>query len=164
MAITELSARVVETARASAAKIITVESCTAGALCTLWPIRQALETSFWVALSPCKDLQDRRARHTFNLARGRFGSQRRGRRGHGGGALAKCTSATIAVAITCVGGPKPDEDGNPVGLTYIAVQRRDENALIHRLRIEEASSGRIRGEALSGALKILLSGLTEDVN
>ena len=35
IAVTDLSARVVKAARASADRLITVESCTAGALCTL---------------------------------------------------------------------------------------------------------------------------------
>lgn len=32
--------------------------------------------------------------------------------------------ADIAVAITGVAGPEPDEDGNPVGLVYVAAGRR----------------------------------------
>ncbi len=72
------------------------------------------------------------------------------------GALEKCPSADIAVAVTCVGGPKPDDDGNPVGLTYLAVQRRGGEIIIRRLQIDEQASGRIRGDVLSSALTLLL--------
>jgi nicotinamide-nucleotide amidase len=33
--------------------------------------------------------------------------------------------ATLALAVTGVLGPEPDEDGNPVGLVYISVCRKD---------------------------------------
>ncbi len=36
------------------------------------------------------------------------------------GAL-KCSTATTAIAVTGVLGPKPDEDGNPVGLVYLSL-------------------------------------------
>ena len=39
------------------------------------------------------------------------------------GALARCP-ADLSVAVTGVAGPLPDEDGNSVGLAYIAVARR----------------------------------------
>ncbi len=39
------------------------------------------------------------------------------------GALAR-SPADLSVAVTGVAGPLPDEDGNPVGLAYIAVARR----------------------------------------
>ena len=76
------------------------------------------------------------------------------------GALAHCKSATIAIAITCVGGPKPDEDGNPVGLTYLAVKQRYGHVQIRRLQIDEHLSGRIRGEVLSHACQLLPEALT----
>jgi hypothetical protein len=34
-----------------------------------------------------------------------------------------CSPANVAVAITGVAGPNPDDDGNPVGLVCIAVAR-----------------------------------------
>lgn len=39
------------------------------------------------------------------------------------GALTR-SPAQLAVAVTGVAGPEPDEDGNPVGLAYIAVARK----------------------------------------
>ena len=43
------------------------------------------------------------------------------------GALAR-SPADVAVSITGVAGPDPDEDGNPVGLVFIAVARHDHEA------------------------------------
>ena len=40
------------------------------------------------------------------------------------GGLARCP-ADIAIAVTGVTGPEPDEDGNPVGLVHIAAACRD---------------------------------------
>ena len=51
------------------------------------------------------------------------------------GALER-TPADIAVAITCVAGPEPDEDGNPVGLSFIAWAHRDERVLVDELHLK----------------------------
>jgi nicotinamide-nucleotide amidase len=44
------------------------------------------------------------------------------------GAVAR-TPADAAIAITGVAGPEPDEDGNPVGLVYVAVATPDNTAV-----------------------------------
>ena len=157
VAITDLSARVVEAARASAAKLIAVESCTAGALCTLLAdtpgagdiflggfVTYAKACKVDVLGVPSKVLETCSAVSAEVVA------------AMAEGALSKCTSATIAVAVTCVGGPKPDDDGNPVGLTYIAVKPRGASVSIREFEIEEHSSGRIRGEVLDQALRLML--------
>ena len=72
------------------------------------------------------------------------------------GALDRCPSASLAVAVTCVGGPEPDDDGNPVGLTFIAVQRRGGKVRVPHLKIEGTSSGRVRGQVLAEALSLML--------
>src|SRR5262245_18839186 len=40
------------------------------------------------------------------------------------GGLCRCP-ADLVVSVTGVAGPEPDEDGNPVGLVYIAAATRD---------------------------------------
>jgi nicotinamide-nucleotide amidase len=42
------------------------------------------------------------------------------------GGIARCP-ADIAIAITGVAGPEPDEDGNPVGLVHLAAACRDDS-------------------------------------
>jgi nicotinamide-nucleotide amidase len=163
IAITDLSARVVTVARACGAKIITAESCTAGALCTLLAdtpgAGDVLLGGFVTYAETCKsdtlgippDMIEAHSAVSAEVATAMAE-----------GALSKCASATIAVAVTCVGGPKPDHDGNPVGLTYLAVKPRGGNANTRRFAIEEHSSGRIRGEVLSQALRLLLYSLATD--
>jgi nicotinamide-nucleotide amidase len=163
IAITDLSARVVTAAQVCGAKIITAESCTAGALCTLLAdtpgAGDVLLGGFVTYAETCKsdtlgippDMIDAHSAVSAEVATAMAE-----------GALSKCASATIAVAVTCVGGPKPDDDGNPVGLTYLAVKPRGGNASTRQLAIEEHSSGRIRGEVLSQALRLLLDSLATE--
>jgi nicotinamide-nucleotide amidase len=78
------------------------------------------------------------------------------------GALERCPSASLAVAITCVGGPEPDEDGNPAGLTYIAVQCRGGPPRIRQLTIDASTAGRIRGQVLAEALRLMREPIGND--
>jgi nicotinamide-nucleotide amidase len=50
------------------------------------------------------------------------------------GALER-SPADIAMAITGVAGPEPDEDGNPVGLTFVAAVHRDGRVLQKQLQL-----------------------------
>jgi nicotinamide-nucleotide amidase len=158
--ITELSARVVRAARASHAKILTVESCTAGALCTLLAdtpgAGDVLLGGFVTYDAACKT---ELLGIPTEVIEGCSAVSEEVARAMAAGALAKCPSATIALAVTCVGGPKPDDDGNPVGLTYLAIQRRDGHTQCRELHIDEHSSGRIRGEVLSHACQLILGAL-----
>lgn len=45
------------------------------------------------------------------------------------GALER-SPATMAIAISGVLGPEPDEDGNPVGLAYFCVTRKDQQPTV----------------------------------
>ena len=42
----------------------------------------------------------------------------------------RLSGAKLAVSITGVAGPEPDEDGNPVGLIYCSVARPDASKVI----------------------------------
>jgi nicotinamide-nucleotide amidase len=70
------------------------------------------------------------------------------------GALAR-SPADIAVAITGVAGPSPDEDGNPVGRVCIAVARRGLAA--GHLERDYGDIGReaVRERAMADALALL---------
>lgn len=135
--------------------IVTAESCTAGALATLLAdtpgAGDCLHGGLVTYAKSCKTellgvSPSVIARHT---AVSREVVERMAR-----GALAAC-GADIAVAITGVLGPEPDEDGNPVGLMYIAVARR--KTCIHHARIASRSRTRAanRHRALSAALALL---------
>jgi len=160
IAITDLSALVVEVARASRAKIITVESCTAGALATLLADTPgAGDVIFGGFIAYDEDCKSELLGIAPQLIRKHSAVSREVAAAMSDGALTRCASATVAIAVTCVGGPKPDDDGNPVGLTYLAVKRRNGSERVRELRIEAQSPGRVRGEVLSHALRLLYEAL-----
>jgi nicotinamide-nucleotide amidase len=161
VSITDLSARVVEAARASHATIITVESCTAGSLCTLLAdtpgAGDVLLGGFVTYAKSCKSDVLGIPQEVISSCSA-VSAEVTAAMANGG--LSKCTSATIAIAITCVGGPEPDDDGNPIGLTHVAVQVRNGRLFHCRLQIDEQSPGRVRGEALAQALRLTLEALS----
>ena len=77
------------------------------------------------------------------------------------GALERCP-ADVAVAITGVAGPTSDEDGNPVGLVYVAVARRGEDPHALEHHFEKGPRGHIRDRAMESALLLLETVLAEN--
>lgn len=69
------------------------------------------------------------------------------------GALRK-SPADVAIAITGVAGPEPDEDGNPVGLTHLAAARSDGLVLGEELRLS-GSKSEINEKAMTAALRLV---------
>ena len=69
------------------------------------------------------------------------------------GALA-CSPADIAIAITGVAGPDPDEDGNPVGLMHIAVACRGGRSHHRKLQLGNDTRGSLRVRAMREALAL----------
>jgi PncC family amidohydrolase len=69
------------------------------------------------------------------------------------GALRK-SPADVAIAITGVAGPEPDDDGNPVGLTHLAVARSDGRVLGEELRLS-GSKSEINEKAMTAALRLV---------
>jgi len=115
--------------------LLTVESCTAGALaCALAQVEGAAQTlhgGFVVYTKANKTAAlgidaDLIATHTAVSAAVARAMATAG--------LARAP-ADIAMAITGVAGPEPDEDGNPVGLTFVAAAHRDGSVLDERLQL-----------------------------
>ena len=73
-----------------------------------------------------------------------------------GTAVCADVAATLAVSITGVAGPEPDEDGNPVGLVYCGVTRIEGSKVIE-LRSDAKQPDAIIGDACVEALKLLRS-------
>jgi len=69
------------------------------------------------------------------------------------GGLARCP-ADIVVAITGVAGPKPDEDGNPVGLVFVAAASRDGRKQVLRHEFGKQSKEEICAAAMGAALDL----------
>lgn len=156
-----MACAVVKRAEDKALSIVTAESCSAGALATLLADTPGAGTCFhggFVTYSKaCKtallgipsELIDA---HT---AVSREVAQRMAT-----GALA-ASGADIAVAITGVLGPEPDEDGNPVGLMHIAAATRGGRVRHVRIQSGEASRAANRQRALAEALTLLDGIVTE---
>jgi nicotinamide-nucleotide amidase len=70
------------------------------------------------------------------------------------GALAR-SPADLAVAITGVAGPSPDEDGNPVGLVCIAVARHGCPAAHFQNNYGDIGRDAVREKAMAAALQAL---------
>jgi nicotinamide-nucleotide amidase len=74
------------------------------------------------------------------------------------GAL-KNSPADIAVGITGVVGPEPDEDGNPVGRVCIAIADRDGDVRAEEFFIDEQGRDPVRNAAIAQALTEVLETL-----
>ena len=70
------------------------------------------------------------------------------------GALAH-SDADLAVAVTGVAGPDRDEDGNPVGLVYLACVRRGGDSVCVKHNFGDIGRSDIRYRAASDALSLL---------
>jgi len=68
----------------------------------------------------------------------------------------RLSGATLAISITGVAGPEPDEDGNPVGLIYCGVARTDASKVIE-LRSDARQSDAVIDDACVAALKLVYS-------
>ena len=62
--------------------------------------------------------------------------------------------ADIAVAVTGVAGPEPDDEGNPVGLVCIAAARRGFETLRRTYHFKSRERGEIRCKAAEEALEL----------
>jgi nicotinamide-nucleotide amidase len=70
------------------------------------------------------------------------------------GAL-KRSKATVALSVTGVLGPKPDEDGNPVGLVYFACMHQGRAAHIYEDRFSPRSHDHLRSQVVLTAFDII---------
>jgi nicotinamide-nucleotide amidase len=75
------------------------------------------------------------------------------------GALIR-SPADIAISITGVLGPEPDEDGNPVGLVYIGLAKRNGFTQVDEAQFGERSKDDMCTAVLERALILLEEGLT----
>jgi nicotinamide-nucleotide amidase len=63
--------------------------------------------------------------------------------------------ADVALAVTGVLGPEPDEDGNPVGLVFIGCQIKGQAPKIVRKRYRRDVAERLRRKTVLDALKFV---------
>lgn len=72
------------------------------------------------------------------------------------GALSR-SPADLALSVSGVLGPSPDEDGNPVGLVYFCCQRRGQNPIHLRRDYGAQPHDTLRRKAVLDALDTILS-------
>jgi nicotinamide-nucleotide amidase len=70
------------------------------------------------------------------------------------GALER-SQADIALAVTGVLGPSPDEDGNPVGLVYLCCVRKNGEPCVERHDYGERPHDELRNRVVCDALRLL---------
>lgn len=152
----DLATRVVDEARRKQLRLTTAESCTSGAVSTLLSdipgAGDVLEGGF---VSYSKSFKagvlkvDRAVLETETAVSEPVALAMVQ------GALRLAPRCEIGIAITGVCGPKPDDDGNPVGLAYIAAADRNGRTLVKRLELDAEPSGRVRGAMIEESLKLL---------
>jgi nicotinamide-nucleotide amidase len=155
MNLEDLAQQVIEQAKVSDVTIVTAESCTAGALAhTLSKAPGAgdhLEGGF---VTYTKDMKSDALGVSMKLLKAKSAVCEEVAQAMAIGAL-KRSPADIAIAITGVAGPEPDEDGNPVGLVYIAAARIGGKTVSARHMFENKSREDILTAATEQALLLL---------
>jgi nicotinamide-nucleotide amidase len=164
-ALPQRAAEVLHRIRRAGRTLVTAESCTAGALAGLLAdapgASEVFHGGFVTYTKQCKSSV---LGVPEMLIRVHTAVSREVAEAMATGAV-RCSPADMAVSITGVAGPEPDEDGNPVGLLHLAVAGRNDRVL-HAVRtLGELPRDDIRDCALDAALALVaafLEGSRED--
>lgn len=159
--LTDLAKRTLETAKATNRSIVTAESCTAGKLSGLLseaPGASALLHGGFVAYT--KENKTRALGVSAELLREKSAVCVDVALAMAQGALAR-SPANVAVAITGVAGPEPDEDGNPVGRVCIAVVCQGASPVLIEKRYGDAGRDAIQERAMMDALSALIDAMNK---
>jgi nicotinamide-nucleotide amidase len=152
----QLAERALATARRRNLTIVTAESCTAGKLSALLSeapgAGEHLHGSF---VTYTKANKVKALGVDPGLLKARGAVCREVAVAMAEGAL-HCSPADVAVAITGVAGPDPDEDGNPVGLVWIAVARDGWEPLHVERKYGEIEREMVQEHAMADALAELI--------
>ena len=151
----DLANEILRHAKAAGLTLVTAESCSAGRLATAFAKGESASQHFMggfvtytkeakaVLLGLSREMLSTETAVSANVAAAMA---------HG--ALTR-SRASLAVAITGVTGPDPDEDGNPVGLVYCAVARSDGGSRHLRLELEKEEPEALIDKSCQSALRLL---------
>jgi nicotinamide-nucleotide amidase len=145
---------VVERLRDEGLSVVTAESCTAGliaAVLTHIPGAGDCFQGAFVAYSKKQKVTALGVDETLLREKGSVNPETAEQMGLG---ALKSSPATLALAVTGVLGPDPDEDGNPAGLVYIAICREHEAATVKKFNFQ-GSPHSVRRQAVREALFML---------
>jgi nicotinamide-nucleotide amidase len=153
-----LAQRVLELAAERSLSIVTAESCTAGKLCALLSEAPGAATHLqggFVTYTKASKTRALGVAESLLHAKGAVCCEVAAAMARG--ACAR-SPADIAIAITGVAGPDPDEDGNPVGRVCIGVARRGA-AREHEFHYGRLARDEIQARAMTDALELLMSAM-----
>jgi len=149
------AARVMKKLAARGSTIATVESCTAGALVHLLSQAEgASDTLHGGFVVYTKDNKTAAVGVSEKLLKERGAVSAEVAEAMAAGGLARCPAA-IVTAITGVAGPEPDEDGNPVGLVFVAAALRDGRRKVVRRELGKRGKDEICHAAMQEALALV---------
>ena len=158
-ALTDLSKAFIDAATKRGLRIVTAESCTGGALSTLLSDTPgAGEAFFGGFVCYAKEFKEQILGVPAALIERETAVSDAVAQAMAQGALER-SGCDLSLAITGVTGPKPDEDGNPVGLLYIAVAMKDGEAQHAAHNMGNDTPGKICGLAVRQALVLALKAL-----
>jgi nicotinamide-nucleotide amidase len=149
----QLADEILEYAQARQQTIVTAESCSAGVLALAFAKGEGASEAFLGGfVTYAKDMKSRVLGVPARLLKDKTAVCGEVAEAMAIGALLK-SGASIAVSITGVAGP--NEDGNPVGLVYCAVARKDGGRRHLRLTCSGTSPEAIIDEACVSALRLV---------
>jgi nicotinamide-nucleotide amidase len=150
--------RVMKLAADKQMSLATVESCTAGLLVQLLSqVDGASETLQGAFVAYTKENKTAAVGVPPDLIAARTAVSAEVAQAMAEGGLARCP-ASLVVSITGVAGPDPDEDGNPVGLVFVAVAARDGSTKV----VKQELGKRSKDEICKAAMRLAL-GLMEEL-
>jgi nicotinamide-nucleotide amidase len=156
----DLAERVLKLAKERRTTLATVESCTAGALAHLLSQAEgAADTLHGGFIVYTKENKTIAVGVPKELLAARTAVSAEVAQAMATGGLVRCP-AELVVAITGVAGPEPDEDGNPVGLVYVAAASRDGRTRVVRREFGKRPKEEICGAAMEVAISLLEELLT----
>jgi nicotinamide-nucleotide amidase len=157
----DLAERTLDAAKAKGWSVVTAESCTAGKLAALLSeVPGASERLHGGFVTYTKDNKTRALGVSAELLRQKSAVCGDVAVAMAEGALAR-SPANIAVAITGVAGPEPDEDGNPVGLVCIALAASNAQPIQIEKRYGEIGRDAIQERAMADALTELIGAIAK---
>ena len=158
-----LADRILKQAKALGLKLATAESCTAGCLATLLADAPCGGDQFhggFVVYS--KEQKSAVLGVPPELIAAHTAVSQAVAEAMATGVVERCP-AELAVAITGVAGPEPDEDGNPVGLMHIGVARRGYGVRHRKHMFGAGDRSVLRSMAMSAAL-VLIEEVLQDAS
>ena len=151
----ELATQAMQELERKGLSVVTAESCTAGMLATvLSEVPGAAERLHGGFVTYTKENKTAALGVAHDLLAKKGAVSREVAVAMAEGALRR-SPAQVAVAITGVAGPEPDEDGNPIGFVCIAVARHGHASFHAERSYGDLGRDEVRACAMADALQFL---------